>query len=99
MITTYLLKNCKYCKELIKYIHNNPNLNMCLIIVSKDDIDTIKKNEPRITEFPVSFVGNPKINGKEVIANDVIELYISGGVLFANRDSQKLCINSFTIII
>jgi hypothetical protein len=36
---------------------------MCLIIVSKDDIDTIKKNEPRIKEFPVSFVGNPKING------------------------------------
>lgn len=63
MITTYLLKNCKHCKELLKYIKKNPNLNICLIIVSKDDIPLIKENEPRIKQFPVAFFGNPKKNG------------------------------------
>ena len=63
MITTYLLKNCPHCKGLLKFIQENPNLNMCLIIVSKNDIESIKKNEPRIQEFPVSFFGNPKKNG------------------------------------
>ena len=63
MITTYLLKNCPHCKKLLKFIQENPNLNMCLIIVSKADIDSIKKKEPRIKQFPVSFFGNPKTNG------------------------------------
>ena len=63
MITTYLLQNCKYCKELLKYIKKNPNVNICLIMVSKKDIPIIKKDEPRIKEFPVAFTGNPKKNG------------------------------------
>ena len=63
MITTYLLQNCKHCKELLKYIKKNPNVNICLIIVSKDDIKSIKQNEPRIKQFPVAFIGNPKKNG------------------------------------
>lgn len=63
MITTYLLQNCKYCKELLKYIKKNPNVNICLIMVSKDDIKLIKENEPRIKQFPVAFTGNPKKNG------------------------------------
>lgn len=63
MITTYLLQNCKYCKELFNYIKKNPNLNICLIIVSKYDIEQIKKNEPRIKQFPIAFTGNPKKNG------------------------------------
>lgn len=63
MITTYLLKNCKYCKDLLKYIKNNPNVNICLIIVSQEDIPLIRENEPRIKEFPVAFTGNPKNNG------------------------------------
>ena len=63
MITTYLLQKCKHCKELLKYIKKNPNLNICLIIVSKDDIKSIKRNEPRIKQFPVAFTGNPKMNG------------------------------------
>ena len=63
MITTYLLQNCKHCKELFKYIKKNPNVNICLIMVSKDDIQLIKENEPRIKQFPVAFTGNPKKNG------------------------------------
>ena len=63
MITTYLLKNCQYCKELFKYIKKNPNVNICLIIVSKDDIDFIKQQESRIKQFPIAFTGNPKKNG------------------------------------
>lgn len=63
MITTYLLQNCKHCKELLKYIKKNPNVNICLIIVSKHDIKLIKENEPRIKQFPVAFTGNPKKNG------------------------------------
>lgn len=63
MITTYLLQNCKHCKELLKYIKKNPNVNICLIMVSKDDIKLIKENEPRIKQFPVAFTGNPKKNG------------------------------------
>ena len=63
MITTYLLQNCKHCKELLKYIKKNPNVNICLIMVSKNDIKLIKENEPRIKQFPVAFTGNPKKNG------------------------------------
>ena len=63
MITTYLLQNCKHCKELLKYIKKNPNVNICLIMVSNDDIKLIKENEPRIKQFPVAFTGNPKKNG------------------------------------
>jgi hypothetical protein len=63
MITTYLLENCKHCKNILKYIQENPNLNICLIIVSKNQINDIKKQEPRITEFPVAFSGVPKLNG------------------------------------
>ena len=63
MITTYLLQNCKYCTELFNYITNNPNLNICLIIVSRNDIEYIKTLEPRIQQFPIAFTGAPKING------------------------------------
>jgi hypothetical protein len=63
MITTYLLQDCKHCKQLLKYIKKNPNVNICLIIVSKQDIPLIKENEPRIKQFPVAFTGNPKKNG------------------------------------
>ena len=44
-------------------IKKNPNVNICLIMVSKDDIKLIKENEPRIKQFPVAFTGNPKKNG------------------------------------
>ena len=63
MITTYLLQNCKHCKDILQYIQNNPNVNICLIIVSRDDIEYIKEQEPRIKQFPVAFMGNPKVNG------------------------------------
>lgn len=63
MITTYLLENCIHCKDLLKYIKKNPNLNICVIIVSRKDISSIKKNEPRIKQFPIAFTGNPKKNG------------------------------------
>ena len=63
MITTYLLQDCKHCKQLLKYIKKNPNVNICLIMVSKEEIPLIRKTEPRIKEFPVAFTGNPKNNG------------------------------------
>ena len=63
MITTYLLQNCKHCKDLLKYIKKNPNVNICLIMVSNNDIKLINENEPRIKQFPVAFTGNPKKNG------------------------------------
>lgn len=63
MITLYLLKNCKHCTKIIEYINKNPNLNICAILISKNDISNIKNNEPRITEFPVAFGGTPKKNG------------------------------------
>ena len=94
MITTYLLQNCKHCKELLKYINKNPNVNICLIMVSKNDIKLIKENEPRIREFPVAFTGNPKKNGLPYKNSHVI----SGsstilGILknnFGNSNSSKL---------
>ena len=52
MITLYLLKNCKHCTKIIEYINKNPNLNICAILISKNDMLNIKNNEPRITEFP-----------------------------------------------
>ncbi len=63
MITTYLLKNCKYCKKLLEYLNDNPNVNICLIMISKKEIPYIKYQEPRIQEFPVAFSGSPKVNG------------------------------------
>ena len=63
MITTYLLKNCKYCEKLLKYLTDNPNVNLCLIMISKKELPYIKYHEPRIKEFPVSFLGSPKVNG------------------------------------
>lgn len=63
MITTYLLKNCKHCKGLLEYLKENPNVNICLIMVSKKEIPYIKYQEPRIKEFPVAFSGSPKVNG------------------------------------
>ena len=63
MITTYLLQDCKYCKELLKYIKKHPNLNIAIIMVSKDDIRTIKEKEPRIKQFPVAFTGSPTLKG------------------------------------
>lgn len=63
MITTYLLQDCKYCKELLKYIKKHPNLNIAIIMVSKDDIKTIKEKEPRIKQFPVAFTGSPTLKG------------------------------------
>ena len=63
MITTYLLKNCKHCKSLLEYLKENPNVNICLIMVSKNEIPYIKYQEPRIKEFPVAFSGSPKVNG------------------------------------
>lgn len=63
MITVYLLKNCKHCSKLLKYIIENPSLNICFIIVSKCDLDIIKKKEPRISSFPVAFIGIPNKNG------------------------------------
>lgn len=63
MITTYLLKNCKHCKGLLEYLKENPNVNICLIMVSKNEIPYIKYQEPRIKEFPVAFSGSPKVNG------------------------------------
>jgi len=63
MITTYLLKNCKHCKSLLEYLKENPNINMCLIMVSKEEMPYIKYQEPRIKEFPVAFSGSPKVNG------------------------------------
>ena len=63
MITTYLLKNCKHCKVLLEYLNENPNVNICLIMISKNEIPYIKYQEPRIKEFPVAFSGSPKVNG------------------------------------
>ena len=63
MITTYLLQDCKYCKQLLSYIKKNPNVNILLIIVSKDDVEFVKNNEKRIKQFPVAFTGVPKLNG------------------------------------
>lgn len=63
MITTYLLKNCEHCKGLLEYFKQNPNVNVCLIMISKEEIPYIKYQEPRIKEFPVAFSGSPKVNG------------------------------------
>ena len=57
MITTYLLKNCQHCKGLLEYLKQNPNVNVCLIMISKDEIPYVKYQEPRIKEFPVAFSG------------------------------------------
>ena len=43
MITTYLLKNCKHCKVLLEYLNENPNVNICLIMIT--DIELKKKVE------------------------------------------------------
>jgi hypothetical protein len=63
MITTYLLKNCQHCKGLLEYLKQNPNVNVCLIMISKEEIPYVKYQEPRIKEFPVAFSGSPKVNG------------------------------------
>jgi len=63
MITVYTLENCKYCKELLKYFKKNPTQNVCLIMISKDDLQSIYNNEPRISQFPIAFTGTPKTNG------------------------------------
>lgn len=63
MITIYILEKCKYCKDILKYLKNNPTQNVCLIIISKDDLSNIYKNEPRITQFPIAFTSTPKTNG------------------------------------
>ena len=63
MITVYLLDKCEYCKDILKYIKSYPTHNICLIIISRDDLKDITFNEPRIKQFPIAFTGAPKING------------------------------------
>ena len=43
MITIYILEKCKYCKDILKYIKKNPTQNVCLIMISKDDLSNIIK--------------------------------------------------------
>lgn len=63
MITVYILEKCKYCKDILKYLKKNPTQNVCLIMISKDDLQNIYESEPRITQFPIAFTGTPKTNG------------------------------------
>lgn len=63
MITVYILEKCKYCKDILKYLKKNPTQNVCLIMISKDDLQNIYESEPRITQFPMAFTGTPKTNG------------------------------------
>ena len=63
MITVYILEKCKYCKDILKYLKKNPTQNICLIMISKEDLPNIYESEPRITQFPIAFTGTPKTNG------------------------------------
>ena len=44
MITTYLLENCVYCKQLLKYIQENPTKNISLVIIPRGELSSIKKS-------------------------------------------------------
>ena len=59
MITTYLLQNCKHCKDLLDYIKNNPNVNICLIMISKKDIPIMQYGDARMSQYPMAFTGSP----------------------------------------
>tara|TARA_E500000178_G_scaffold356217_1_gene432547 strand:+ start:3812 stop:4216 length:405 start_codon:yes stop_codon:yes gene_type:complete len=64
MITIYLLEKCEACKKILEYIISNPNSNICLIILSKNDAINFKKNKiyNNVT-FPLAFNSPPKPNG------------------------------------
>jgi len=59
MITTYLLQNCKHCKDLLDFIKNNPNVNICLIMISKKDIPIMQNGDARMSQYPIAFTGSP----------------------------------------
>ena len=99
----YLLKNCKHCKPMFKYLKDNPNVNICLIMISKKDIPFVKYNEPRINEFPVAFTGSPKINGlphkkSKMISgsNNILRNFINK---FGTNNSNKIPLLGSNIVI
>ena len=65
MITIYLLENCKYCKNIYSYIKKNPSRHICVIYLSRNDLEEIKKTKEYslLNEFPVAFMGNPNKKG------------------------------------
>lgn len=63
MITLYLLKGCKYCSIVIKYLSRNPVNNLLLSVLTREKALELKKKDPRLKSFPILFLDLPNKNG------------------------------------
>ena len=95
MISIYLLQNCKYCDKILNFVKKNKHLNICIVLISRDQLDYYKKNDSRFTQFPVAFDGSMKQNGlpyknaKMLTGSDQIIQSMRFGKLYGNPISIK----------
>ena len=63
MITLYLLKGCKHCSKVLKYLSNHTIDNLLLFILNKTEALKLKKQDSRLNTFPILFLSLPNENG------------------------------------
>lgn len=63
MITLYLLKGCKHCSKILKFLKNNTVNKLLLSILTKKEALNMKKLDNRLDEFPILFLCLPNNKG------------------------------------
>ena len=63
MITLYLLKGCKHCSIVIKYLSKNPVNNLLLSVLTREKALELKKKDSRLKSFPILFLNLPNKDG------------------------------------
>ena len=63
MITLYLLKGCKHCTNVIKYLSKNPVNGLLISVLTRENAILLKKKDSRLKSFPILFLDLPKKDG------------------------------------
>ena len=97
MITLYLLKGCKHCSKVLKYLSTHDKFPLLLLILNKTEALKLKNQDSRLNTFPILFLGVPNENGlpnvntKSISGSDNIIRY-----LINNTTSTKDYLNKDT---